>query len=203
MKKVKKIANNSKKLAIIAVALLLIIVILFILISGAFYSASGRREGEIALGDIDFTLVSSGQDGTILPNMDINQSLIIKNSRNAQGTDSNKLCNILYRFKIFPTIDNIVDSSLIDLVQYNISYANYIKASDGTYYFLGYLAPGGSQTIFDGTHLSSQIGNQYQGTQLNYLIQVDAIQAENDAYQFLWSDAPQNWLNQISVILDF
>lgn len=195
------ISNQTQKVTLIFAIAFFVFVILIVSISTAFFSSSATGQGQIALGELDFCIYSTdAQNSVVMPYMFVGQTASITNSRNQDGSDYQNLCNILFKFSIYVTIDGKVDKDIVDDIDFYINNAKYIK-SQNEFYYLGFLTAGQSETIFNDVFLDSRIGNLYQGKEINFIISVDAIQAENDAYKDLWSDAPIEWTEQIESIL--
>lgn len=196
-----KVSEQTKKVTIAFVVVFFVFVLLLIGISSAFFGAQQTSQGQITLGELDFcVLASEPQNSTIMPNMFVGQSVSISNSRNENGSNYSGLCNILYKFSINIFINGTNDENLADELDFYIDNSKYIQ-SGSEFYYLGVLSPGQSVIIYNDVFLDAEIGNYYQGKQINFIISVDAIQAENEAYKDLWQDAPTAWKQQIEAIL--
>ena len=85
--------------------------------------------------------------------------------------------------------------SLDGLVSINQN-SNYTY-SDGFYYYNGVLSPSEQINLCDSLTFSSLIDNQFQDKNISLIFNIEAIQAENEAYKEIWSDAPYEWMEII------
>ena len=193
--------NQTKKVTIAFAMAFLLFVVLTIGISTAFFSNSKTSQGQITLGELDFCIsATQTQNTTVMPNMFVGQAVSVSNSRNPDGSNYRNLCNILFKFSIFVTIDGQIDYDIAEQLDFYIDSTKFIQ-SGNEFYYVGFLTAGQSQVVYSDIFLDGTIGNLYQGKEINFIISVDAIQAENGAYLALWQDAPAEWIEQIGAIL--
>lgn len=198
-----KISKDSLNLTILFVVAFFIFVLIIVSVTTAYFSSNNTAQGTIQLGELDFSLTStSAQSDIVMPNSYVGQSTSIINSRDQNGNNYSNLCSILYNFSVYATIDDQIDDELTDYLWYQIDDQKYIQADDGAFYYVGFLNAGESETLFNDVFLDAQIGNEYQGKSLKFYVNINAIQAENDAYKELWNDAPEEWIDAIEDIFD-
>ena len=194
-------SNQTKTVTIIFAISFLLFILLTVGMTTAYFSNNKTSQGQITLGELDFCIsVTDTQNTTVLPNMFFGQTASISNSRNADGSDHQNLCDILFKFSIFVMIDGIVDNDIAGQLDFYIDSTKYVR-SGSEFYYVGYLSAGQSEVIYNDIFLDSTIGNFYQGKEIDFIISVEAIQAQNEAYKDLWQDAPLTWTQQIENIL--
>lgn len=201
MKAKNDISNQTKKITLIFAIAFSIMLIFVISFSTAYFSDISTAGGEITLGELNFCIsATKGENETVMPNMFVGQTATISNSRNADGSNHQNLCDILYRFSIFVLIDGEIDSNITDDIYFDIDSQKYVQEGNILYY-VGVLKAGQIETLYQDVFLDYTIENMYQNREISFVISVDAIQAENGAYLDLWQDAPTEWLEQIKTIL--
>ena len=193
----KKIVQKSQKNMVIWLIFSLILTILLIVvITTAYFSSQKSGSGTITLGELDFTLFENETSfQNIVPFQTINKSITISNSRDQSGHNTQNLCSILFRFQFYVAAQNQNQQNVESLdglvsINQNASYTY----SDGFYYYNGVLSPSQQTNLFDSLTFSSLIDNQFQDKNISLIFNVEAIQAENEAYKELWLDAPVEWL---------
>ena len=201
--KTQKKSKNNTNLAILFIISTFVFVGVVVAVTTAYFSNTSNVAGSIQLGELDFSLTSNcvAQNNILLPNSYVGLSTSITNSRDENGTNYNNLCKILYNFSVYAVVDDQIDDDITQFLWYQIDNEKYIQDDNGTFYYVGFVNAGENEVLFDNVFLDSEIGNEYQGKELQFFVNINAIQAENDAYKELWNDAPDEWLDEIENIL--
>lgn len=193
----KSINNNEKILIFLFVAFLILIVSL--ILSLAFFSNSKQSTGTITLGEVDFCVYDNvNLSSYVMPADTVPFEVSVINSRNISGTDTNNLADILLRYKIKFVLDNEVFLDEYDLLDC-ITADDDLCTFDGEYYYLNsVLEVGQNINICDYVSFSQNMSNSFQNKLFEIVFEVDALQAQNDAYLEEWEDAPEVWKNLIA-----
>lgn len=159
-----------------------------------YFSAQKNAQGTLTLGELDFCIDESGGDSlNLLPGQTIDKSINIINSRNLKGTDTNGLCSIYFRYSILVYVNNKIEDMSTKLIN---NCPNYVL-DNGKYYYTKALEPSQSTYLTKNLALSNLLGNEYQNCSIQIIYSIEAIQAQNQAYAELWTDAPGEWVNII------
>ncbi len=191
MKDIYKTKRTNKDIFIVSMLMTVLIIILLAITTLAFFSENKDIRGQITLGELDFCVYNTGGALNVVPGNDINKQISLVNARNTSGTDRGGLCSILVKFQI----DN---NNLFSPIFNNDQ--NWTKLGN-VYYYNNVLNPGQVVNLCDRVKFSENAGNEYQNQSIDILLQVNAIQAANEAYKELWKDAPNSWLEIIENIV--
>ena len=193
----KSIVNSNEKTIILSLVAFLLIIV-FLIISLAFFSTSNQISGTITLGEVDFCVYDNFDSSQIvLPSMIVPCNVNIINSRNRAGTNINNLANVFLRFSIKYSLNNVVYDNNDNLIECILNQDENWTKIDNLYYFNNMLEVGQTVSICDYVSFSNDIGNSFQNKEINLIFEIDAIQAQNEAYLEIWPDAPQNWIDII------
>ena len=194
----KSIKNRDEKI-LITVFVVFLILIFSLIFSLAFFLNTKQSSGTITLGEVDFCVYDNVSfNGYVMPADTIPFEVKVINSRNISGTNTNGLADILMRYKIGFVLD---DEEYFD--QYNlidcITNSENLWTFDGEYYYYNsVLNVGQNINICDYISFSENMSNEFQEKQFIIVFEVDALQAQNDAYLEVWEDAPEIWKNIIA-----
>ena len=130
----------------------------------------------------------------------INKTITIINSRNVQGTNTNNLGSLLFKYRIEVYVDDEIDDNLSQLIMPIVS-NNLFTESNGEYFYNDVLNVSEYVDLCQSLNFSVQIDDTYQDESIYITFLIDAIQAENGAYLELWQDAPQDWVDIIGNIV--
>ena len=201
----KNVSKSQKNILIWLIFSLILVLLLIVTITTAYFSNSKNSSGTIQLGEIDFTIFENNVTfQNIVPAQTINKTVSISNSRDEAGRDVRNLGAILFRFT-FSAITNDLGEDVGSQNVNNFSLENLASIvtnddytfCDGYYYFNGILMPSEQTYLCSGISFSSLIGNEFQDRGISLIFNVEAIQAENEAYIELWPEAPSNWVSII------
>lgn len=196
----KKTLQKSQKNMVLWLifALVFVIMLIVIIITTAYFSNQNNVTGSIKLKELDFSIYEDNKSfDDILPSQTINKELTIVNARDAKGKDINNLCSIFFRYTISVFIDGKENQELSNKVYLGFNYSQNYTFNNGVYYYNSVLQPSQKINLCDTLTFSSEIGNDLQNKYFSVIFNVEAIQAENDAYKELWLDAPSTWLQII------
>ena len=196
----KKIQQKSQKNMVLWLifALILVFLLIVIIITTAYFSSHNTAGGNLRLGELDFSIYENRESfDDIVPSQTINKSLTIVNARNIQGTNVNNLCSILFRYSISVFINGVESAEVNDKIKLEFNNNQNYIFSNGLYYYNSVLNPSNTVNLCDAMTFSSDIGNSLQNQSFSIVFNVEAIQAENEAYKELWLDAPNEWLEII------
>ena len=192
----KNMQKSQKNMLIWLVFSLIFVILLIVIVTTAYFSNQKNSSGTITLGELDFTLFENNLSfQNVVPTDTIAKIITISNSRDTNGNNTQNLCSILFRFQFSAEAksqDELFLQSLDDLVylKQNSSYT----FCDNYYYYNGVLNPSQQVNLCDSLTFSNIIGNEFQDKDISLMFNVEAIQAENEAYKELWLDAPEEWL---------
>ena len=176
---------------------LIVILALTLTISIAYFSRRSDISGTITVGEIDFSVYENNVDvGYIVPGDTVNKEITVVNSRNIQGTNTRNLGSLLFKFSYQIFLDDEYDENLTQQIAPIINDVDFTE-SDGEFYFNNVLNKGESINLCSYFNFDTQINNTYQDEDIYIVFQIDAIQAENEAYLELWPDAPEEWIEII------
>ena len=193
--------NNTKNAFFLLIFFIFLSFFLLILTTLAFFSSTNSASGSITLGELDFIIYENQlQQNSVLPNGSLGKTVSIINSRNASGTNYQNLCPFLFRFDFDVFVNDEIDEDLKERIIL-VQNANQYVFDSNYYYFLNVLNQNQTVNLCNAINFDSSIGNEYQGKDINIVFYVDAIQSENGAYQEVWLDAPDEWVEQISALL--
>ena len=186
MRDIYKTKKRNKEIFILSSLLVGLMLVLLLVCSLAYFFRDKDTSGQITLGDIDFFVISSNQSiNNIVPGQVIEKKVSIINAKNSSGTDLQGLGKIFLKF-------SLTDNSVLVPLLNN----NWIKDRN-FYYYCDYIEPGETVDLFDRFVFDAIATNNFQSKNLNFNIQLYAIQAENNAYIELWPDAPNEWKERI------
>ena len=194
----KSIINRNEKILII-----LFVIFLFLIVSAifslAFFSTSRQSTGTITLGEVNFCVYDNfNYTQKVMPADIIPCEVKVKNSRNISGTNTNNLADFLLRFKMKLLVDNEIFDLDENLAQIVLANEN-LWTFDGNFYYYNFvLNVGQSVNICDYVSFSENVSNKFQDRQIDFSFEIDALQAQNDAYIEEWKDAPEEWKNIIA-----
>lgn len=186
---ISKKIDKDKLIAIILASLLVFVIILTATL--AYFSRDKNVQGQIRLGDIDFSVFSNQIEiNDIVPGDVFDNSVSLVNARDVAGRDKNGLCSIFVRYNLNEDInENVVAPVFLS--------SNFWTKQGDTYYYNYPIAPGDSINLCDKIKFSEFADNSYQNSKIQLTFDVDAIQAENDAYKELWPNSPIEWQQKI------
>ena len=181
--------NSDRVVAVTLAVLLLFVIILTATL--AYLSRDKSISGKITLGEIDFSVFGNQvQVQDIVPGDIFENSVSLVNARDTDGRDKNGLGSILVKY-------NLKNSNNDAVIIPVFAAANKWTRQGDTYYYNYSISPGEAIKLCDELQLSEHAGNEYQNKELNVIFNVDAIQAENEAYKELWYNAPDEWKQKI------
>lgn len=195
----KSINNKSEKILVLLFVAFLIVIV-FLIVSLAFFSSKGQSSGTITLGEVDFCVYDNIDiDDYVMPADTIPFEVKVINSRNIAGTDTSNLADVLLRYKVRLTLDG---DDYFD--EYNfldcITAHNDLWTYDGKYYYYNsVLNVRQTVNICDFVSFSKVMSDYFQNKQFDIIFEIDALQAQNNAYIEEWSDAPEVWKNLIAL----
>ena len=193
----KSITNKTEK-SLIFLFVAFLILILSLIFSLAFFSSSKQSSGTITLGEVNFCVYDNvSLSGYVMPADIVPFEVGVINSRNVSGTDTNNLADILLRYKIKFVLENEEFFDKYDLLEC-ITEDEDLYTFDGEYYYYNsVLVVGQNVNICDYVSFSENMLNSFQNKQFDIIFEIDAMQAQNDAYIEEWQDAPEVWKNLI------
>lgn len=175
-----------------------IVVLLGIMIGGSLAYFSSIRSQR---GDIQFAEVSGITMGDIHP-LTSENSLIIPGDQiqnpiswqNISPIDHSitRQADVFVRVRLDATLDT-VDTNAIQLIFQKPQ--QWIWGDQGYYYYTGYVAPAETIAIISGLSVSTKLTRMYSGKDVNLTIHIECLQAPYQAYQSVWADAPQYWID--------
>lgn len=191
----KSIINRNEKILII-----LFVIFLFLIVSSifslAFFLTSQQSTGTITLGEVNFCVYDNfNYTQKVMPADIIPCEVKVKNSRNISGTNTNNLADFLLRFKMKLLVDNEIFDLDENLAQIVLANENLWTFDGNFYYYNLVLNVGQSVNICDYVSFSENVSNKFQDRQIDFSFEIDALQAQNDAYIEEWKDAPEEWKN--------
>ena len=194
----KSMVNKNERI-LISLFVVFLILIFSIIFSLAFFSNTKQSRGTITLGEVDFCVYDNVSfDGYVMPKDTIPFEVKVINSRNISGTNTTGLADILLRYKIGFVLDNedyLNQYNLIDCITNDEN----LWIFDGEYYYYNaVLNVGQNINICDYISFSEDMTNEFQEKQFIIVFEVDALQAQNNAYLEVWQDAPNIWKNIIA-----
>ena len=193
------IYKRDFSLQIVLLALLLFLFSSLVL-STAFFSNTNNITGTIKLAELDFCITENGvSSNNVLPSQTIQKVISVSNSRDASKNDYDGLCPIFFRFRFSVFCGNILDENLKNSILLNYNENNFTFDGD-MFYFNNVLNPGEISNLCTGITFSSDIENYYQNKNIQIEFEVDAIQSQFGAYQEIWTDAPNEWVQIITSI---
>lgn len=196
MKKTEKSKSNRSDLVIFAIILATVFLFNFIIISFAFFSNKQILSGNITLGEIDFSIVESGDDSVLaLPSHTIQKSIVVGNYRNSNKLDYSGLGGFFLRFSVKMLVDNVASDTLLQNTSF-LGQQNFVRYKQ-YYYFCGELKAGQEVQLFDKIEFSNKVDNKFQQKKVVVDLCIEAIQSQNNAYLELWPDFPPEWQQQI------
>ena len=183
-----KLLKKHKDLLIILTIFMLVLVFMVIISATlSFFNTSKKINGEIILGELDYTInVNNISQKLLLPGDDLKVNVNIEN----KVTNKSNLVSFYFRFKILNG-EAPYNLSLVNL----IAGENYIT-SNNFYYYKYKLNAGESTKILDRITIEETLEEEnVQNLDLSILI--DAVQSEHGAYKEVFQDAPQEWIDFI------
>lgn len=195
-----KLMKKRNETLLIFLFVFFLILIISLIFSLAFFSSSSQSTGTITLGEVDFCVYDNVNfNDYVMPADTIPFEVKVVNSRNVSGTDTNNLVDILLRFKIKYVLDN---NEFLD--ENNLIFCEtededcWTFDDDEYYYYNNVLNVGENINICDHISFSQNMTNLLQDKQFEIVFEVDALQAQNDAYLEEWVDAPEIWKNIVA-----
>ena len=174
------IRKKKKTIILIQILLCATIFLLLLGITFSYFKKDAKTEGQIQLGELDFTIQTSKISQVIMPgdNIDLNSQIINKVS------GKNKLIPFYFRFKL-------TDDENYEVI---VNANDYILGNDNFYYCKQKLLPNASQQLFSSLKISENI---QKAISLDVAIYVEAVQSEHQAYLEIFNNAPQEWIDFI------
>lgn len=173
--------RKRKELLIILFFLALTTILILLLGTTFSYFKSNRTiQGQIQLGELDFTVETSSSEKTIMPGDTINVTAKILN----KVTGKTRLIPFYFRFKI-------TDSENFNA---NINLNDFILGEDEFYYCKYKILPNANQQLFSTISINK---NLTSGSLINVSIYIEAVQSEYQAYIEVFKNAPLEWIEFI------
>ena len=197
----KKSAKNKKNTAkthknnaifLLFVAFLVVLTGLLLAKTLAYFSSVNIAGGRITLAELDFTVCENNANSSVFvsPGESVAKSVSVVNSRNQTGDDCQNLCSFFLRFNYEILIDESTDSFANQNITLSIDSGEFVEY-DGYYYHIGSLSAGERVDLFGGVNFGFELGNYYQSKRVDIVLNVDAVQSENDAIDEVWNKLPQ------------
>jgi len=183
-----KLLKKHKDLIII-LAIFMLVLVFMVIISNtfAFFQISKTTNGEIILGELDYTInVNNISQTLLLPGDDIEIDVGVENF----VKNKKELVPFYFRFKILNGEKNY-DLNLINLMISD----DYIMGND-FYYYKYKLSYGDRAKILNRITIDETLKKE-NIEDLNLSILVDAVQSEFGAYREVFYDAPIEWFKYI------
>lgn len=175
-----------------------------LLLSSAYFSSNQIVTGTIRVGQLDFQIlnnletIDTSEENLFMPDEVINNSITILNARDEIGVDIDGLTPIFLRIKPEFTLNGINSLQFLHIEINNPS--NWIEGSDNFLYYTNKLNAGESIVFNDYFILSYLIDNIFQDATAYLGLVVEAVQANNLAYEEVFSTAPQEWKSIVSIL---
>lgn len=171
------------------------------LLSGAFFSANKTVVGSITLGGVDFRILNNfsnvftRENNLFMPDEVISNSITVLNARDDEALNTNGLSPIFIRIRPVFLLNNVSHLNYLHIELNNPTL--WVQGNDGYLYCKQALLPG-ERVVFNHYFvLSYLIDNAYQNAPSYLGLDVDAVQTANNAYESVWQNAPQEWINAI------
>lgn len=196
MQNIYKTKQRPKTLFVIFLIFLALTITFGVIVSIASFSDTKNAGGSVQLGGIDFCVVLNGNaNKTLLPGDKINASVVLLNSKDANGQNYQNLCPILVRYSVDVYADNVLDNNLKQCLNF-LATDDFTRSGDMFYCNL-VIDKGQKVNIFGGAQVQTNLPNSYQNKAVSFVFNIDAVQAGYGAESELWPNAPSQWKQQI------
>lgn len=175
--------NKTKRKELLIILIMITCIAMLLIFLGStfsFFKNEKTAQGQIQLGELDFTIQTSSNATSIMPGDKVDVLAEISN----KVLGKTHLIPFYFRFKL-------TDSENYEA---NISANNFILGEDNFYYYKYKLLPDKKVQLFSSIKIKeSLISENY----IDVAIYVEAVQSEHDAYLEIFDNAPSEWLNFI------
>lgn len=175
--------NKKINTQIYIIFTILIIVVFFMVFFSAtlsYFKNQTNAAGQITLGELDFNIIISFPNNSVMPGDTIETNATIEN----KVKNKTNLIPFYFRFKL----DNA------EYIQLNINTNNFVLGEDGYYYCKTKVLKNDSKVLFNSFKIDE---NLQDINSLNFGISVDAVQSEFGAYKDIFPTAPIEWVEFI------
>jgi len=183
-----KFIKKNKDIIILSIILIILVVFMALTTTTfSYFSKATSAGGQIQLGELDYEIVVNNMPvDKLMPGDDINIDVSVVNAVNGKTN----LVPFYFRFKIFNNNENY-SSQFITLT----SGDNFIL--DNNYYYYKYkVNSGNSVRLIRNLQIDTAL-TQEDAENIDIEMLVEAVQSEYGAYEEVFDDAPQAWIDFI------